>query len=106
MKQFLPSQPISLFRCRFVQVSDLQERLSAVTAFVEDLNVTVTLSDICFAPLSPDNEECTIQSVVNYFQNNRTRLDYNISSAFTIDYTNIDHIQFCATLVQQYQNLK
>ena len=28
----------------------------------------VTLRDICFKPLEPDNDNCTIQSVFNYFQ--------------------------------------
>jgi Niemann-Pick C1 protein len=36
----------------------------------------ITLSDICFKPLYPDNNECTIQSIFNYFQNNITRFNY------------------------------
>ena len=37
-------------------------------------DVDVRLGDICFKPLSPDNNHCAIMSVLNYFQNNLTRL--------------------------------
>ena len=36
---------------------------------------TVRLKDICFKPLSPDNNECAIQSALQYFQVVGTVLD-------------------------------
>ena len=36
---------------------------------------TVTLNDICFQPLAPDNKECTVFSVLQYFQLNDTILN-------------------------------
>nr|XP_054751603.1 NPC intracellular cholesterol transporter 1-like [Lytechinus pictus] len=35
----------------------------------------VTLEDICYAPLAPENTHCTIESVLNYFQNSHENLD-------------------------------
>ena len=36
--------------------------------WVDDLNMTATMRDICFQPTAPDNQNCTIMSVLNYFQ--------------------------------------
>lgn len=41
---------------------------------VEDENRTITLGDVCFAPVTEG--QCMIQSVVNWFQNNASHLDY------------------------------
>ncbi len=54
--------------------------------------VNVTLNDICFKPLSPDNENCTVMSVLNYFQNDYTNLMHEDT------FTNINasyHIYYC-----------
>lgn len=40
-------------------------------------DVNVTLNDICFKPLAPDNTNCTVLSVLNYFQNDMEKLMYN-----------------------------
>ena len=36
---------------------------------------TITLSDICYKPLAPENTNCTIMSVLNYFQNSMDNLN-------------------------------
>ena len=54
--------------------------------------VNVTLQDICFKPLAPDNENCTVMSVLNYFQNNFTRLNY---SEYSNLINNSYHIHYC-----------
>ena len=62
-------------------------------------NGSITLEDICFAPLAPGNSHCAIMSVLNYFQNNVTRLNkkaYNGDPMFDMvidDYT--DHFTVC-----------
>lgn len=40
-------------------------------------DVNVTLNDICYKPLAPDNTNCTVLSVLNYFQNDMEKLMYN-----------------------------
>ena len=64
-------------------------------AYSEKLNRTVTLEDICFSPLSPDNPNCTIQSILNYYQNDQANLDKTIGD-FWVEADYIDHFSYCA----------
>ena len=50
------------------QVMHLQSNLTALTAFDGHTNTSVTLKDICYMPLYPATQECTILSVIGYFQ--------------------------------------
>lgn len=53
-------------------ILDMQTNITQLTA--EDGNRTITLEDVCFAPVTEGR--CMIQSVVNWFQNNASNLDY------------------------------
>lgn len=55
------------------EVLNLQNAIADLQAEYD--GSVVTLEDICFAPLAPDNSNCTIQSVLNYFQNSAQMLD-------------------------------
>ncbi|XP_065063521.1 NPC intracellular cholesterol transporter 1-like isoform X2 [Rhopilema esculentum] len=59
------------------KVLDLQIAISNIKGSYEEngKNVTVGLKDICYKPLSPDNNECTIMSITQYWQNNHTKID-------------------------------
>jgi Niemann-Pick C1 protein len=57
-------------------VLDLQLAVQNLEVWSDKLNRTVRLSDICFKPLSPDNNNCTIMSALNYFQNSHANIDY------------------------------
>lgn len=61
--------------------------------YVDDngMESNITLSDICLKPLAPQNEHCTIMSVLNYFQNSINNL--NRQYQFFFDYH--DHIYYC-----------
>ena len=52
----------------------------------------ITLSDICYSPLAPQNTNCTITSVLNYFQNSLAHLNEG-DPDFGGDYH--DHIYYC-----------
>lgn len=52
----------------------------------------VDLENICFKPLSPQHEECSIMSVLNYFQNDEELLR---RASNTSNY--LDHINTCVT---------
>ena len=52
----------------------------------------ITLADICYKPLSPQNNNCTIMTVWNYFQNNRDNLEATADGG--INY--LDHFKFCS----------
>ena len=76
------------------QVLELQNDVSAITA--QFGNQTVSLEDICFQPLYPDNRNCTIQSVLNYYQNSMESLYKEQRDDFDQllnDY--LDHFQTC-----------
>ncbi|OWK01765.1 NPC1 [Cervus elaphus hippelaphus] len=64
------------------QVLDLQTAIESITASYN--NETVTLRDICVAPLSPYNQNCTILSVLNYFQNSHSVLDHQVGDDFFV----------------------
>ena len=50
----------SSYRCTF-QALALQEQIMNISVFVPELNHTVTMYDICYQPLAPDNKNCTIE---------------------------------------------
>ncbi|XP_061110400.1 NPC intracellular cholesterol transporter 1 isoform X2 [Conger conger] len=56
------------------QVLDLQDAVENLEASYG--GEIVKLKDICLAPLAPYNDNCTILSVLNYFQNSHAVLDH------------------------------
>ena len=55
-----------------------QKYLNHLTAEIPDKNRTIHLTDICFKPLEPDNENCTVFSVLQYYQNSFENLNKTI----------------------------
>ncbi|XP_014817570.1 PREDICTED: Niemann-Pick C1-like protein 1, partial [Calidris pugnax] len=56
---------------------ELQEELAAIKVVAPSSGKEVTLKDVCYAPLNPQEptlEDCCVNSVTQYFQNNATRL--------------------------------
>ncbi|KAE9548636.1 hypothetical protein FO519_008148 [Halicephalobus sp. NKZ332] len=72
---------------------------------------TVTLQDICYKPLDPDNKNCAVMSIFNYFQNDMSNMNITVEdeSGFipqTMDYS--WHLQQCISgpfTMQSYLNL-
>ena len=64
-----------IFKC---QVLDLQLELMNLTAQYE--GEEVTLNDICFQPLYPDNKDCAVMSALQYWQLNATNLEKCMSN--------------------------
>ena len=61
-------------------------------------NKSVSLSDICFKPLAPDNNNCTIQSILQYWQNDEASLDkYNDDGFGDITDDYITHFENCVS---------
>ncbi|XP_065174717.1 NPC intracellular cholesterol transporter 1-like [Sycon ciliatum] len=77
------------------KVLELQEQISNISVNVDSKRVT--LEDICFAPLSPDNDKCATETVLQYFQNNITHLRRVKSEDFLQCVTDsyIDHMMEC-----------
>ena len=79
--QYLHVPILSLFHSNIsmflpTQVYKIQNHLSTMEVRFNDGSgnetgneTNITLQDICFSPLAPENKNCTIESVLNYFQN-------------------------------------
>lgn len=67
-----------------LEAYDIQTAVQNVVA--KEGKQSITLKDVCFAPLSPDINECTIQDVIQYFQNDRNKI---------LDPSWMDHILHC-----------
>ncbi|BFZ11392.1 hypothetical protein BsWGS_14432 [Bradybaena similaris] len=74
---------------------DLQTAITEIRAVHADKNIT--LQDICFAPLSPSNNNCTIQSVLNYYQNSHQMIDKQAMDEFgwLVQANYLDHFDSC-----------
>ena len=86
----------SLFDREFLHMLlDLQLQIEGLTATYN--NEKVTLEDICFKPLAPDNNKCTTESVLEYWQKSHTNIDKVVMgpSGFTVYDDYLDHFQFC-----------
>jgi len=82
-----------LLTFQIFQVLDLQIAIESITASYN--NETVTLQDICVAPLSPYNKNCTIMSVLNYFQNSHAVLDNQVGDDFFVYADYHTHFLYC-----------
>ncbi|UJR31470.1 hypothetical protein I4U23_018959 [Adineta vaga] len=86
-----------VFKLDFLsRVLDLQTAVLSLTADVNDKNRTVHLSDICFKPLEPDNENCTVFSILQYFQNSRENLYKRIDDGFFTWFDYSTHFISCS----------
>lgn len=89
------TQYASTFQLEFLAlVLRLQQQISNLKGVYE--NSTVSLSDICFAPLSPDNKNCTVQTILNYWQNDENNLrKVELDEFDQVLYDHISHFQSC-----------
>ena len=83
-----------------IQLLDLQLQIEGLTATYN--NEKVTLEDICFKPLAPDNNKCTTESVLEYWQKNHTNIDKEKrdSTGFMVLANYLDHFQCCMRYVK------
>uniref|UniRef100_A0A8C8JNR2 SSD domain-containing protein n=1 Tax=Oncorhynchus tshawytscha TaxID=74940 RepID=A0A8C8JNR2_ONCTS len=77
------------------QVLDLQTDIENIVASYGDQKVT--LKDICLAPLAPFNDNCTILSVLNYFQNSHEQLDRSVGDEFYVYADYHTHFLYCVS---------
>uniref|UniRef100_A0A4W3IQ26 Niemann-Pick disease, type C1 n=1 Tax=Callorhinchus milii TaxID=7868 RepID=A0A4W3IQ26_CALMI len=75
------------------QVLDLQNEIENLKA--EYQNETVMLKDICLAPLAPYNNNCTILSVLNYYQNSHDVLNHSVGDEFYVFADYHTHFLYC-----------
>ncbi|XP_017351116.1 NPC intracellular cholesterol transporter 1 [Ictalurus punctatus] len=77
------------------QILDLQTAIEQLEA---DFNgEKVTLKDICVSPLAPYNNNCTILSILNYFQNSHEVLDHILRDEFYVYFDYHTHFMYCVS---------
>ncbi|KAI6058918.1 Niemann-Pick C1-like protein 1 [Aix galericulata] len=90
---------------------ELQEQLTGASVWVEEEGREVTLQDICYAPLNPSEPslaDCCINSVTQYFQNNRTHLAMEATQTVgketgTVDWH--DHLIYCVNSPLSFKDI-
>ena len=82
------------------QVSEVPGQFDGQVSEGNVSNRTVTLGDICFKPLYPTYAACTIQSPLNYFQNNRTRLNAQVVDPYFESFVYADYMDHLAACVR------
>ncbi|XP_012683380.2 NPC intracellular cholesterol transporter 1 [Clupea harengus] len=81
---------------------DLLHQILDLQTDIENLEAShggqkVTLKDICLAPLAPYNSNCTILSVLNYYQNSHEVLDHVYSPEFWVEADYHTHFLYCVS---------
>ncbi|XP_047225004.1 NPC intracellular cholesterol transporter 1 [Girardinichthys multiradiatus] len=84
-----------LFKDILHQVLDLQLEIENLVAEYDGQNIT--LQDICLAPLAPYNNNCTILSILNYFQNSHAVLDHSKGDEFYVYADYHSHFLYCVS---------
>ncbi|XP_038609969.1 NPC1-like intracellular cholesterol transporter 1 [Tachyglossus aculeatus] len=85
-----------------LQLLDLQERLRDLQVWSEPDGRNISLRDFCYAPLNPRNAsltDCAINSLLQYFQSNRTSFLLTANQTLSgqtgqVDWR--DHFLYCA----------
>jgi Niemann-Pick C1 protein len=82
-------------------VLDLQLQIQNLRVPYGDVNQSVGLEDICFQPMAPDYTDCTIESILNYWQNSATHLDRVVKDqwGFYVLADYLDHFLYCVRSV-------
>uniref|UniRef100_A0A287DDH1 NPC1 like intracellular cholesterol transporter 1 n=1 Tax=Ictidomys tridecemlineatus TaxID=43179 RepID=A0A287DDH1_ICTTR len=85
-----------------LEVLDLQERLKHLQVWSAEEQRNISLQDICYAPLNPHNaslSDCCVNSLLQYFQNNRTLLLLTANQTLMGQTSQVDwrdHYLYCA----------
>uniref|UniRef100_A0A8C3IKM7 NPC1 like intracellular cholesterol transporter 1 n=1 Tax=Chrysemys picta bellii TaxID=8478 RepID=A0A8C3IKM7_CHRPI len=90
---------------------ELQTRLQEIEVWSEKDGRNVTLKDVCYAPLNPNNAsatDCCVNSLAQYFQNNRTRLEMTASQTQgsqtgMVDWK--DHFLYCVNSPLSFKDI-
>uniref|UniRef100_UPI00398E8753 NPC1-like intracellular cholesterol transporter 1 n=1 Tax=Pristiophorus japonicus TaxID=55135 RepID=UPI00398E8753 len=84
-----------------LELLDFQARLQNINVWSETAKRNITIADICYAPLNlanPRSTNCAVNSLLQYFQNNITRIDATANQTLagvtgTVDWR--DHFIYC-----------
>lgn len=78
------------------RVLQLQTEVLQIQGTAPSTGQNVTLTDICFKPLSPDNNNCTVLSLLQYYQNSLQNLNARQGDEFFTSFDYLTHFFTCA----------
>ncbi|XP_032085519.1 NPC1-like intracellular cholesterol transporter 1 [Thamnophis elegans] len=90
---------------------DLQTKLQKLEIWSDKHQRNVALQDVCYAPLNPKNaslSDCCVNSLLQFFQNNRTHLNATAEQTVgkengTVDWR--DHFLYCIHSPSSFQDI-
>ncbi|XP_060107597.1 NPC1-like intracellular cholesterol transporter 1 [Heteronotia binoei] len=93
------------------QLLMLQSKLQNTEVWSEKHDKNISLQDVCYAPLNPQNpslSDCCVNSLLQYFQNNLTRLEMTAKQTVkgqqgTVDWR--DHFLYCINSPLSFQDI-
>ncbi|XP_053318761.1 NPC1-like intracellular cholesterol transporter 1 [Spea bombifrons] len=94
-----------------LELLDLQTRLQSITVWSEKHQKNISIQDICYAPLNPSNpsaEDCCVNSLMQYFQNNRTRFLMEVTQTVSGETATVgwrDHFLYCVNSPLSFQDI-
>ncbi|XP_069070363.1 NPC1-like intracellular cholesterol transporter 1 [Pleurodeles waltl] len=94
-----------------LEVFDLQTRLQNIAVWSSKHNKSIALKDVCYAPLNPTNPsstDCCVNSLMQYFQNNKTRFELIVQQTIsgqrgTVDWR--DHFLYCVNSPLSFKDI-
>ncbi|XP_057588201.1 NPC1-like intracellular cholesterol transporter 1 isoform X2 [Hippopotamus amphibius kiboko] len=93
-----------------LEVLELQERLRHLQVWSPEEQRNVSLQDTCYAPLNPHNAslaDCCVNSLLQYFQSNRTHLLLTANQTLLGQTSQVDwkdHFLYCANAPLTYKD--
>ncbi|KAG8574528.1 hypothetical protein GDO81_009218 [Engystomops pustulosus] len=94
-----------------LELLDLQTRLASIEVWSEKYKKNVTLKDICYAPLNPKNpsaHDCAVNSLMQYFQNNKTRFNMEVTQTLSGETGRVgwrDHFMYCVNSPLSFKDI-
>ncbi|XP_040270508.1 NPC1-like intracellular cholesterol transporter 1 [Bufo bufo] len=94
-----------------LELLDLQTKLQNIEVWSEKHNKTITLKDVCYAPLNPRNAsgtDCAVNSLMQYFQNNKTRFNMEVTQTLSGETGTVgwrDHFLYCVNSPLSFKDI-
>ncbi|KAL2092502.1 hypothetical protein ACEWY4_012300 [Coilia grayii] len=94
-----------------LELMELQKKIQDIEFFSEDLQRNVSLKDVCFAPLNPNNPtltDCAVNSLPQYFQNSVDNLNAKanmtqLGETKEVDWR--DHFVYCVNSPLSFKDI-
>ncbi|XP_069800263.1 NPC1-like intracellular cholesterol transporter 1 [Dendropsophus ebraccatus] len=94
-----------------LELLDLQDTLQSIVVWSEKHKKNVSIEDVCYAPLNPKNPtktDCAVNSLMQYFQNNRTSFNMEVTQTVSGQTGRVgwrDHFLYCVNSPLSFKDI-